>query len=96
MIECYAHDNYPEVMRLVKAQHGEPSTLVDAKDRYLELLELAMSLESRLTKANNGEAFRRLRELATALDSAFISTWQTTAAWQKQLDAALEYLNAQH
>jgi len=33
-----------------------------------------------------------LRDLATALDNAFISTWQTTSAWQKELDAALKYL----
>ena len=39
------------------------------------------------------EAEQLLQDLAHALNNAFISTWQTTAAWQKQLDAALEYLN---
>ncbi len=34
-----------------------------------------------------------LRELSKALDRAFISTWQSTAAWQKELDAALEFLS---
>ena len=34
-----------------------------------------------------------LRDLVEALDGAFISTWQSTHAWQKQLDAAREYLN---
>lgn len=38
------------------------------------------------------EAVLLLRDLATALDGAFISTWQTTSAWQKELDAALEYM----
>lgn len=38
------------------------------------------------------EAEQLLKDLAEALDNAFISTWQTTAAWQKQLDAALFYL----
>lgn len=33
-----------------------------------------------------------LAELTNAVDSAFISTWQSTADWQKQLDRAKEYL----
>ncbi len=33
-----------------------------------------------------------LRDLVQALDNAFISTWQSTAAWQSQLDAAREFL----
>lgn len=38
------------------------------------------------------EAFDLLKGLAEALDNAFISSWQSTAAWQKQLDAAREYI----
>jgi hypothetical protein len=34
-----------------------------------------------------------LRDLVEALDGAFISSWQSTAAWQKQLDAARDYLD---
>jgi hypothetical protein len=34
-----------------------------------------------------------LQELVTALDGAFVSSWQTTAAWQAQLDAAKQYLH---
>jgi hypothetical protein len=34
-----------------------------------------------------------LKALVDALDNAFISTWQSTAAWQKQLDAARDFLN---
>jgi len=33
-----------------------------------------------------------LKELVQALDNAFISTWQSTHAWQKQLDAARDYV----
>jgi len=33
-----------------------------------------------------------LQALAEALDGAFISSWQSTSAWQKELDAALSYL----
>lgn len=40
------------------------------------------------------DAEELLRELVKALDGAFISSWQTTADWQKQLDAAREYLAA--
>lgn len=36
-----------------------------------------------------------LSELVKALDNAFISTWQSTAAWQKQLDEAREFLQRQ-
>lgn len=36
-----------------------------------------------------------LSELVKALDGAFISTWQSTHAWQKQLDEAREYLKQQ-
>lgn len=33
-----------------------------------------------------------LKELVDALDKAFISTWQSTAYWDGELDAAKEYL----
>ena len=36
-----------------------------------------------------------LADLVQALDGAFISSWQSTAAWQKELDAAREYLTQQ-
>lgn len=38
------------------------------------------------------EAESLLQALAEALDGAFISSWQSTAAWQKELDSALSYL----
>lgn len=34
-----------------------------------------------------------LSELVKALDNAFISSWQSTHAWQVQLDDAREYLD---
>jgi len=40
----------------------------------------------------DAEALPYLRELVEALDGAFISAWQSTHAWQSQLDAAKEWL----
>jgi hypothetical protein len=40
----------------------------------------------------NAEGY--LSDLVYALDNAFISSWQSTAAWKKQLDAAKDYLAA--
>lgn len=40
----------------------------------------------------NAVAYELLVDLTQALDNAYISSWQTTAAWQEQLDAALEFL----
>jgi hypothetical protein len=42
----------------------------------------------------DAEALPYLRELVSALDGAFISSWQSTAAWQTQLDAAREWLES--
>lgn len=39
------------------------------------------------------ESERLLRALVDALDAAFISTWQSTAYWQGELDDAREYLD---
>lgn len=38
------------------------------------------------------EAERLLQSLVAALDAAFISSWQSTAYWQGELDEAREYL----
>lgn len=37
-------------------------------------------------------ALALLRELVGALDGAYISSWQSTAAWREQLDKARSYL----
>jgi len=39
------------------------------------------------------EATEHLRNLVKALECAFISSWQSTHAWQKELDAARTYLD---
>lgn len=38
------------------------------------------------------DSFYHLKELCDALNGAFISSWQSTHAWQKQLDAANDYI----
>jgi len=43
-------------------------------------------------KITHEETADVLRELAKALDGAFISTWQSTAAWSTQLKQAIEHL----
>ena len=48
-------------------------------------------LQQRLADKQN--ALELLHDLVTAMDNSFISSWQTTAGWQKQLDAAREFLN---
>lgn len=40
------------------------------------------------------DAHLYLARLVEALDGAFISTWQSTAAWQAQLNEARDYLAA--
>lgn len=54
--------------------------------------ELRKLLEE--SKVPEGSARAYLQDLVAALDSSFISSWQTTAGWQKQLDAARDYLAA--
>ena len=43
---------------------------------------------------NLTESERLLKELTEALDNAFISSWQSTHAWQFQLDEAKEYYDS--
>ena len=47
----------------------------------------------RRNSKQDSDAVFYLQDLVRALDSAFISTWQSTAAWQKELDASREWLN---
>lgn len=53
------------------------------------ILKLTWSIE-RMKDLNGAAAY--LFELVNALDNSFISSWQSTAGWQKQLDDAREYL----
>ena len=45
--------------------------------------------------SDQDDAVEALRELVDALDGAFISSWQSTAAWQTQLDRARAALATQ-
>lgn len=56
-------------------------------------MSLDAHTEYRQRHGRDAEALPYLQELVKALDGAFISTWQSTAAWQDQLDAAREWLN---
>ena len=40
----------------------------------------------------DAEALPYLRDLVNALEGAFISSWQSTHAWQQQLNAARDWL----
>jgi len=59
---------------------------LDAKTAEVERLQALHPVA--MTK----EALPYLRELVKALDGAFISSWQSTHAWQQQLDAARQWL----
>lgn len=41
----------------------------------------------------NSIAYELLLALVKAMDNAFISSWQSTAGWQKELDEAKEFIN---
>lgn len=45
---------------------------------------------------SGAEAFAHLNALVKALDRAFISSWQSTAAWEEELRQAREWLEQRH
>jgi len=56
-----------------------------------------MSIEEHINYFQNmgrtgSEAIAHLNALVKALDRAFISTWQSTAEWQMELDQARDWL----
>ena len=53
-----------------------------------------VELEAKVQELEKDSAYIYLANLVEALDGAFISTWQSTHAWQKQLDTARDYLDA--
>lgn len=76
-------------IRRMIAEHCGP-------DGYATWKDAAIAERVRRVMAMSGlqkNALEHLRQLATALDGAFISTWQSTAAWRKPLDEALAFLN---
>lgn len=56
-------------------------------------LRASTEAQARVKRENAARDY--LRDLCDALNGAFISTWQSTAAWQKELDAANEFLASQ-
>lgn len=66
------------------------------KQRWIEAAKVALSIvrthDQQSAPSNEQTAMGLLRELVNAPSSAFITSWQSTAAWQKQLDAAREFL----
>lgn len=83
------HENKNDEIRASAAAHQELE-----HEKEAARLKAAVHAVERLSRKPMPDAVEHLRELVTALDNAFISTWQSTAAWQKQLDAAREYLAA--
>lgn len=76
---------------------GEPTLHAlfgTARQRHSDgLAEIAHMLAASMCAIDADEtAGRRLRDLVAALDGAHISSWQSTAAWQDQLDLAREHL----
>lgn len=65
-----------------------------ARDRFADALLHFSAPVAAEPGVRGGEAIEYLRELVTALEGSFISSWQSTAGWQKQLDAASEFLAA--
>lgn len=55
-------------------------------------LRLLEALEAAAQPTSVPEAVEHLKALTNALNGAFISSWQSTARWQKELDAATEWL----
>ena len=49
---------------------------------------------SNTDKAMESDAIELLRDLVKALEGAFISSWQSTHAWKKELNASREWLDA--
>jgi len=68
----------------------EPGTLnINRLNQWLDA-----STKERQGRQPLADAYLYLESLVEALDGAFISTWQSTAAWQKQLNEARDYLTA--
>jgi hypothetical protein len=62
---------------------------LEAADNYLA--EKSAELEA-LRGQDKGAATLHLQALVDALRNSFISSWQSTAGWQTELDAASDYL----
>jgi lipase chaperone LimK len=63
--------------------NGGNARWADIREAWADMLSAAPT-----PPAQDDEVLEVLRELVAALENAFISSWQSTAAWQAQLDAA--------
>lgn len=66
-------------------------SVFDEVDRQTKAKEATIRLWNLSGKADL-DSKELLRNLVNALDNAFISSWQSTHAWQKELDLAREHL----
>lgn len=48
--------------------------------------------EQGIKDGQQNKAFELLKNLTRAMDCTFISTWQSTSGWDKELAAAIEYI----
>jgi hypothetical protein len=81
-------DSFPandEVMAAMRAQ--DPEWNAPGKERF-EAVRLALRCAREMKPKGSDPVRDALVELVAALDNAFISSWQSTADWQTQLDAA--------
>lgn len=71
---------------MIAALVAEVERQTKAKDAAIRLWNLSGKADSTTTEL--------LRNLVNALDNAFISSWQSTHTWQKELDLALKHLKS--
>jgi len=74
----------------------DADTLIAAMARINTLQDELAALRKENEGLRNLNATALLRDLVHALDNAFISSWQSTAAWQAQLDAARAAIGDSH
>lgn len=98
LIDDYAESRHVNGDRSYNAKTAAARKLVEQelakRDRELACLnqQYLDTTTQGVTMSNLTAAEMLLRDLVNALDNAFISTWQSTHAWQQELDAAREYL----
>lgn len=105
--EALAPFSHPDLSEKLGGNHKGDESPVFARNKAL--LTLGNFRQARAALAHQSEqpaggvvvpnlsksnAIGYLSDLVEALNGAFISSWQSTAAWQKQLDAAKDFLAA--
>jgi len=88
-----------EVIETLRPGEHNYGNCLSITDEYLERLCDAAKERNALAarpaipsaeRVREADVIELARELVTALDGAFISSWQSTAGWKKQLDALRE------